>query len=142
MIDVFLAGDLGGTKMAAALVDATGNILIEDSAATEAVRGIEDVTERFAGLLLAVQRQGAPARPAGVGAGTPGLVDWPAGVPLVRPPDNVNPDCRFHALVSDWPGLSFPCCPPDGPVAWPARCRPPAACPRHPRPGGSTACGR
>lgn len=97
MIDVFLAGDLGGTKMAAALVDATGNILIEDSAATEAVRGIEDVTERFAGLLLAVQRQGAPARPAGVGAGTPGLVDWPAGVPLVRPPDNVNPDCSVNS---------------------------------------------
>jgi len=71
--------DLGGTKIAAALVDPDGRILAEDSRPTEASRGVETVIDN----LVAAVRQTAGGELAGVskiGLGAPGPLNCKQGL--------------------------------------------------------------
>lgn len=71
--------DVGATKIAAALVSNTGEVVREGRAATDATDGPDTVVARIAqvaGDLL----ESAPGPVRGVGIGTPGYVDCPAGV--------------------------------------------------------------
>src|ERR1041384_3992628 len=74
-----LAGDLGGTKMAAALVDSAGQLLLEKSCPTHADQGIESVAERLAALLNDVRTSAAEKKPSACGVAVLGLVDALAG---------------------------------------------------------------
>jgi glucokinase len=74
-----LGGDLGGTKMAAALIDADGRILVRKTLPTQSADGIERVTGRFSELLCEVAGEGGEARPVACGVAAPGLVDPVAG---------------------------------------------------------------
>ncbi len=74
-----LAGDIGGTKMAAALVDSNGQILFEKATLTQAEQGIGDVVERFATLAREVAASDGAQQPLACGVGVPGLIDSAAG---------------------------------------------------------------
>ena len=71
--------DVGATKIAAALVDRTGTVLVERRTATHANTGPPAVIGRIAGLARDLVNV-APGPVAGVGIGTPGYVDPFAGV--------------------------------------------------------------
>jgi glucokinase len=112
------AVDLGGTKIAAALVDADGTVLVHRQMPTDAHRGpgavIADMGSLVARLADEIKR-----RPAALGLGVPGLADVGAGVtkflpnlptqwrdvpvrellsPLVRCPVHVLNDARCATL--------------------------------------------
>ncbi len=74
-----LAGDLGGTKMAAALMDASGHVILEQSRSTQADQGIETVTERLASLLNDVRASALEKKPSACGVAVLGLVDRATG---------------------------------------------------------------
>lgn len=74
-----LAGDLGGTKMAAAFVDAAGQVILEQSRPTQADQGIEAVAERLASLLNEVRASALDKKPSGCGVAVLGLVDTATG---------------------------------------------------------------
>lgn len=93
-----LAADVGGTKLAAALVDADGTVRRAERVPTGG-----DPWKALQGLLERV-RGGAPVRGVGVGCGGP--TRWPEG--LVSPPN--TPPWRggfplLAALRSAYPGL-------------------------------------
>lgn len=71
--------DVGATKIAAALVTRQGQVLAERRADTDATQGSAAVIERIATVAgeLYTQAEGAVV---GVGMGTPGYVDRPAGI--------------------------------------------------------------
>lgn len=71
--------DVGATKIAAALVTAAGEIVAEARAATDPAAGPDAVVARIAEAACELLAQ-ATAPVAGVGIGTPGYVDSPAGV--------------------------------------------------------------
>lgn len=75
----YLTSDLGGTKMAAALVDSHGRVVRRKVLPTRASAGIEDVARRFGGLLMQVGVSLQGVRPRACGVGVPGLVDMQAG---------------------------------------------------------------
>src|SRR5690349_12981516 len=75
--------DLGATKVAGALVNDKGEILAEARALTRADGSVEPVVGRIAEVvaqLLAQAPTYSPEAVAGVGIGTPGLVDGAAGI--------------------------------------------------------------
>jgi glucokinase len=74
-----LAGDLGGTKMAAALIDAAGHVIFEQSQPTQADQGIETVTDRLASLLNEVRASANEKKPSACGVAVLGLVDTVTG---------------------------------------------------------------
>lgn len=79
MNKLFLAGDLGGTKMAAALVEAGGRIVARRTCPTPAGKGLEQVAVEFGNLLDEVAHRSGDSLPAACGIAAPGLVDGPAG---------------------------------------------------------------
>ncbi len=79
--DLAIGIDLGGTNMKAGLVNRSGKVLLRGTRATEAGRGGAAVLDTMVGLLGEVwekagRRQG---RVAGVGLGTPGMIDQASG---------------------------------------------------------------
>ncbi|GAA0605019.1 ROK family protein [Kribbella sandramycini] len=89
--DAVLGIDIGGTKMAAALVSADGTILVQDRIATPA-GGADEV---FAALAVLVEKVRGEARPIAVGIGSAGPLDAVHG--LISP---VNiPGWRNFPLV-------------------------------------------
>ncbi|HEY5079780.1 MAG TPA: ROK family protein [Opitutaceae bacterium] len=81
---LFAGVDLGGTNFTAALGDAEGNLSTEDRQLTLAHEGPAAVLKRIA---AAVEKLSAAAgrRPAAVGLGVPGLVDFATGETLFLP---------------------------------------------------------
>jgi len=79
--------DLGGTKIATALVDGAGAILAYDYRETLGEEGPEAVVARMADAARAVMAEAAvdPAQVAAVGIGSPGPLDIEAGVVLDTP---------------------------------------------------------
>ena len=71
--------DLGATKIAGALVDHRGAILAEANDLTHAAEGAPAVIDRIAHVVQQLLRR-AHSPVAGVGIGTPGLVDGAAGI--------------------------------------------------------------
>lgn len=74
--------DLGGTKIAAALVSPDLQILWEDKIPTEACSGVEGVLARILDL---INRASACAVPAAIGLGIPGPLDRKAGTVINAP---------------------------------------------------------
>src|SRR4051794_9015910 len=71
--------DLGATKIAAALVDASGRVLAERKTATRAADGAAAVCDRIAVAARALIGD-SPRGAVGVGIGSPGFVDGDRGV--------------------------------------------------------------
>jgi glucokinase len=71
--------DLGATKIAAALVARTGEVLAEARTTTTAAAGVAGVVARIEATIAELAGQ-APGPVAGIGIGTPGYVDPVAGV--------------------------------------------------------------
>jgi glucokinase len=71
--------DLGATKIAAALITRTGEVLAAEQIETNAPAGFEPVADRVAALIEALY-EAAPKPVAGIGIGTPGQVDLNSGV--------------------------------------------------------------
>jgi glucokinase len=76
---VYAAIDLGGTKIAAALVSPSGEILARTKVPTRAEEGPLPVLDRIARAVADLSHS-ARRRPAALGVGVPGLVDVPTGV--------------------------------------------------------------
>lgn len=75
MEECVLAIDIGGTKIAAALVDRAGRISFRQQCPTNAHEGAEAILRRIVRLVEEVRAAGAGVTPAGVGVGTGGWVD-------------------------------------------------------------------
>jgi glucokinase len=71
--------DVGGTKIAAALVDTAGTVLAEHVSPTGVTDGVNAIIDRIAASIEAV-RTTAPGPVRGVGVGVPGPVDAAAGI--------------------------------------------------------------
>lgn len=84
----FVGVDVGGTSVKVGLVDDLGRPLAFTSIATEPLRGPADGTRRMAQAVLEIIEIARlkPADVGGVGLGTPGTMDIPAGR-LVDPPN-------------------------------------------------------
>lgn len=83
-----LAVDIGGTKLAAAIVEQDGTIRARRIVATPAGAGGEKVAAALDRLVREVAAQGPPARLAGLGVGSAGPLDIAAGtVSPVNIPD-------------------------------------------------------
>ncbi len=70
--------DLGASKIAAALITRTGDVLAAMQIETNATAGFESVANRVARSIEAM-RAAAPEPIAGIGIGTPGQVDLNSG---------------------------------------------------------------
>ena len=80
MNDRYVVGiDLGGTKIAAALFDAQGEMVSREQRETAGARSAQDVVDRILGLVRSVSG-GRPL--AGVGIASPGAVDTRNGIVL------------------------------------------------------------
>jgi glucokinase len=79
MNERFASVDLGGTKIAAAIANADGEILAEGRIATNSHEGPANVLTRIAGLVAGLSTR-VGARPAALGMGVPGLVDVRTGI--------------------------------------------------------------
>ncbi len=79
--------DLGGTKIATALVDGEGRVLARTSCLTEAQEGQEKVLERMYKTVEDVLGEAgiAPGELAGIGIGSPGPLDSKTGLVLSAP---------------------------------------------------------
>jgi glucokinase len=84
MAELFAGVDLGGTKIAAALGTATGEIVASGVIETRGPEGPESALKRTAGLLESLAAQ-CGAQPAAIGMGLPGLLDIAAGTALFLP---------------------------------------------------------
>ena len=71
--------DVGGTKIAGALVREDGEVLAAQQTRTQAEQGVPAVIERIADLVEGLV-EAAPSTPAGIGIGTPGQVDPHEGI--------------------------------------------------------------
>jgi glucokinase len=71
--------DLGATKIAAALITHTGEVVVAKQVETNALAGFEFVADRVAALIEALYET-APEPIAGIGIGSPGQVDLNTGV--------------------------------------------------------------
>lgn len=74
--------DLGGTRIKGGVTDAAGKILAENSVDTESEKGAEKVAGNIARLALDLLRAagGTAAEAAGIGIGSPGMIDGERGV--------------------------------------------------------------
>ena len=79
MSDPVLAIDVGGTKIAVAVIDATGTILAESQAPTVASLDAEDVFAPAAAVIELILGSRAWSAPIRVGIGSAGPIDGPAG---------------------------------------------------------------
>lgn len=81
---MYAAIDLGGTTISAALGDATGRLVVERTIPTASHEGPSGVLARIGALIneLAIQ---AGVKPAALGMGVPGLVDFAQGRTLFMP---------------------------------------------------------
>ena len=70
--------DLGGTKIASALVDRAGNVLATRTASTDVAAGKTALLDRLASEINAIASE-APGKILGVGIGSPGMVNAKAG---------------------------------------------------------------
>ncbi|MGH2369560.1 MAG: ROK family protein, partial [Chloroflexota bacterium] len=80
MADLALGIDIGGTKVAAALVNASGQVVGRERGAVAPesnVAGLASIVQVIDRLLAAYPD--ARSRLAGIGAGAPGSIDWRAG---------------------------------------------------------------
>ena len=78
MPESVLALDLGGTKLAAAMVDRTGRIEVSDRVPTPAA-GAVDAEQLWATLTALTDRVARGRTPVGVGVGCGGPMTWPVG---------------------------------------------------------------
>jgi glucokinase len=76
---VALALDIGGTKLAAGVVDADGAVLHSERIPTPRSAGAEELWAALADLLTGVRAK-AEIDPVGLGVGCGGPMRWPAGV--------------------------------------------------------------
>lgn len=115
-----LAIDIGGTKMAAGLVDADGQVLVQDQAPT----GTGDAERLFATLARLVTRVGSRGDPVAVGVGCGGPMRGgdavsPINIPgwrafplrtriaeLTNLPVHVDNDAKALALAEGWIGAA------------------------------------
>lgn len=81
----FVGVDLGGTNIKTGLVDDRGQTLARTSVATEFLEGPEAGTQRMAATVATVMEEAGLKREeiAGVGLGSPGTMDIPAGKILI-----------------------------------------------------------
>jgi glucokinase len=97
MTDRTLAAlDIGGTKTAAALVDATGTVLERGTAPTPGADGPEAVLETAADLVLSLAARSAVPSPVALGVGSAGVVDASTGRVL-----------GGTDVLRDWPGTDL-----------------------------------
>jgi glucokinase len=82
--ELFGSVDLGGTKIAAALAGADGQILAEGRIATNSQEGPSGVLPRITGLVADLSSR-LGAQPVGVGMGVPGLVEVRTGITRFLP---------------------------------------------------------
>ncbi len=75
-----LAVDIGGTKMAAALLDPAGRVRATRRLPTPPGADAETLWRTLSDLLAAVVADAGPEGTSGVGIGCSGPMDWPAGV--------------------------------------------------------------
>src|SRR5688572_27775452 len=88
MSQYFIGVDLGGTKIAAAVLNLeTGQITAHKTVPTQGHEGPDSVLKRMADLVSGLANEAALALEAigGVGVGVPATVDSAAGVTLVLP---------------------------------------------------------
>ena len=84
MSELFASVDLGGTKIAAAIAGAGGEIIAEGRIATNSHEGPDGVLPRVAALVADLSAR-AGGRPAALGMGVPGLVDVAQGITRFLP---------------------------------------------------------
>lgn len=79
---LYIGVDLGGTKIAAGIVDENGQILFKDSIFTKSERPFEQVAADMASLILSIiQKAGySMSDIGGIGIGSPGAIDNEHGV--------------------------------------------------------------
>jgi glucokinase len=82
--ELFATVDLGGTKIAAAIAGADGEILAEGRIATNSHEGPAGVLPRIAGLVADLSAR-LGAQPVAAGMGVPGLIDVRTGVTRFLP---------------------------------------------------------
>jgi glucokinase len=80
----FASVDLGGTKIAAAIANADGEILAEGRVATNSHEGPASVLTRVAGLVAGLSAR-VGVQPTALGMGVPGLVDVQTGTARFLP---------------------------------------------------------
>ncbi len=98
--------DVGATKIAAALVTPTGEVVAEERLATDPRAGVAAVVARMASVVEGLAGD-APGPVAGVGIGTPGYVD--AAVGIVRNAVNLGwVELPLAAAVREQTGGRYP----------------------------------
>ena len=118
----YLALDVGGTKLAAGVVDTSGGLLVRDRVATPGGTDAQALFETAADLLDSVrERAGAPLVACGVGCGGPmrDLLVSPLNIPAWRDfplaetlgkrlalPVSVDNDAKALALAEGWLGAA------------------------------------
>src|SRR5262249_23491803 len=97
-----IAVDIGGTKMAAGVVDSDGRVQHSDRAQTPQSDDPGGLWAALAALVTAVR--GRADEPIGIGVGCGGPMQWPAGVlsPLNIPAWRGFP---LRARLQEWSGL-------------------------------------
>lgn len=83
-MDVYAGIDLGGTTIAGAIADSSGAILAQRSILTDSHEGPPGVLRRIGALVLELSAQ-VGQRPAALGMGVPGLVDFAGGRTMFLP---------------------------------------------------------
>jgi predicted NBD/HSP70 family sugar kinase len=84
MSELFASVDLGGTKIAAAITGAGGEIIVEGRIATNSHDVPDGVLSRIAALVADLSAS-AGCRPVALGMGVPGLVDVAQGITRFLP---------------------------------------------------------
>src|SRR5258708_2552667 len=84
MSELFASVDLGGTKIAAAIAAAGGEIIAEGRVPTNSHEGPDGVLPRIAALVADLSTR-AGVRPVALGMGVPGLVDVVTGITRFLP---------------------------------------------------------
>jgi glucokinase len=109
MSQLYIGVDLGGTNIKAGLLSADGTVLTAGSIPTEAQEGPDAVIGRICRIIRSTAEAGGVKldEVRGVGIGSPGTMDIPAGVVLEPPNLPGWRDVPLIRLVSDAVGL--PC---------------------------------
>lgn len=84
MVEVYASIDLGGTKIAGALADGSGQVLCQRIIPTASHEGPGPVVQRIGALVEALMAE-CGTRPRALGMGVPGLVDVQSGVTRFLP---------------------------------------------------------
>lgn len=96
---IFVGLDIGGTKLAAGLVDSSGRVLCQQKTPTDAARGGPAVLEKSLTLVASIieegLKQGYP-RPTGIGLAAAGRIDTNTGTVV-----------GSSGLIPDWTGQNL-----------------------------------